>query len=189
MDFETLANLGWREGLMAIVALLAIYMAIAFWRMYRLRHPPSDEAPPPPFAASVAVAAYTAAQPQESLPEPAPAPEPPAPALGSADFPFPWNEPPEPDPQGERIEALEKKLARLNKEVKALREETVQLREALKKREEPRKPPLAQMIAPQYSDAMQMALQHHDAATISQQCGISRAEAELVVALVRNRDN
>ena len=36
MDFETLANLGWREGLMAIVALLAIYMAIAFWRMYRL---------------------------------------------------------------------------------------------------------------------------------------------------------
>ena len=49
--------------------------------------------------------------------------------------------------------------------------------------------PLAQMIAPQYSDAMQMALQHHDAATISQQCGISRAEAELVVALVRNRDN
>ena len=45
------------------------------------------------------------------------------------------------------------------------------------------------MIAPQYSDAMQMALQHHDAATISQQCGISRAEAELVVALVRNRDN
>lgn len=170
MDFETLANLGWREGLMAIVALLAIYMAIAFWRMYRLRHPPSDEAPPPPFAACVAVAAYTAVQPQESLPEPPSPPEPPTPALGSADFPFPWNEPPEPDPQGERIEALEKKLARLNKEVKALREETVQLREALKKREEPRKPPLAQMIAPQYSDAMQMALQHHDAATISQQC-------------------
>ena len=73
MDFETLANLGWREGLMAIVALLAIYMAIAFWRMYRLRHPPVGDAPPQPFAASVAVAAYTAAQPPEPLPEPAPA--------------------------------------------------------------------------------------------------------------------
>ena len=189
MDFETLANLGWREGLMAIVALLAIYLVIALLRMYRLRHPPSGDASPRPFAATQAVAAYTAEQPPAPLPEPDPAPEPPTPALGSADFPFPWNEPPEPDPQGERIEALEKKLVRLNKEVKALREETAQLREALHTREVVRKPPLAQMIAPQYSDAMQMALQHHDAATISQQCGISRAEAELVVALVRNRDN
>jgi len=33
-----------------------------------------------------------------------------------------------------------------------------------------------------------MAMQGHDAATISQQCGIARAESELVVALVRNRD-
>ena len=63
MDFETLANLGWREGLMAIVALLAIYLVIALLRMYRLRHPPSGDAFPRPFAANQAVAAYTAEQP------------------------------------------------------------------------------------------------------------------------------
>ncbi len=48
---------------------------------------------------------------------------------------------------------------------------------------------VAQLIAPQYSEAMQLALKDVDAASISQQCGITRAEAELVAALVRNRDN
>ena len=44
-------------------------------------------------------------------------------------------------------------------------------------------------VSPIYNDAMQYALQGHDAATISQNYGISRAEAELVVALVRNRES
>ena len=44
-------------------------------------------------------------------------------------------------------------------------------------------------VSPIYNDAMQFALQGHDAATISQNYGISRAEAELVVALVRNRES
>ena len=48
---------------------------------------------------------------------------------------------------------------------------------------------VTQNVSPIYSDAMQMALQGHDATTISQHCGIARAEAELVVALVRNRND
>jgi hypothetical protein len=34
---------------------------------------------------------------------------------------------------------------------------------------------------------MQMAIQGHDATTIAHRCGIARAEADLVVALARNR--
>lgn len=181
MDVEILGNLSWREGLMVVVALLAIYMAIVFLRMYRLRHPPSVDPAFQPSAAA-AVAAYQAEQPPET------ALEPPVPALGTPEYQFPWNEPPEPDPQRERVDALERRIVRLNKEVQALREETVRLRETLQKSEKTIKPPPPPLVAPQYNDAMQLALQHHDAAAISQQCGISRAEAELVVALVRNRD-
>ena len=47
----------------------------------------------------------------------------------------------------------------------------------------------APAASPLYNDAMQMAAQGQDAATIAQQCGIARAEADLVVALVRNRND
>ncbi|MDR3053977.1 MAG: DUF2802 domain-containing protein [Zoogloeaceae bacterium] len=45
-----------------------------------------------------------------------------------------------------------------------------------------------QNASPLYSDAMQMAILGHDAITIAERCGISRAEAELVVALMKNKD-
>ena len=45
----------------------------------------------------------------------------------------------------------------------------------------------AQSASPLYNDAMQMAIQGHDATTIAHRCGIARAEADLVVALARNR--
>ena len=44
----------------------------------------------------------------------------------------------------------------------------------------------AQSASPFYSEAMQMAMQGQEAADISVLCGISRGEAELVVALARN---
>ena len=37
MDFEALAGLGWREGLIAIIALLAVYVVVAFLRIRRLK--------------------------------------------------------------------------------------------------------------------------------------------------------
>ena len=84
------------------------------------------------------------------------------------------------------IESLNRELAQLRKEVGGLRAEVLLLREEQRREREP--PPPVQVISPLYSDAMQMALQGHDAATIAQHCGIARAEAELVVALVRNRN-
>lgn len=56
-------------------------------------------------------------------------------------------------------------------------------------RQEHSKPPVTQNISPLYSEAMQKAILGQDAASISRDCGISRAEAELVAALVKNRDN
>ena len=74
----------------------------------------------------------------------------------------------------------------LRKEVGGLRAEVLVLRE--EQRREIKQVQVTQNVSPLYSDAMQMAMQGHDAATVSQHCGISRAEAELVVSLVRNRD-
>ena len=184
MDFAMLSNLGWREGLIAIIAVLVVYVMVVLLRMYRLRHKSEAALAPLPMTAASALAAYGAVQqaPEDSMPSE------PVPALGTPEYQFPWNEPPESTPERERLDALEMKFSRLSRDVSALREEVVRLRE-LAKKQEAVTPPMTQVIAPEYSEAMQLALQDHDAASIAQQCGISRAEADLVVALVRNRDN
>ena len=181
MDLEGLANLSWREALIAIIVLLVLYVAIVYWRMRSLKRAASTSATP--YAAHSAVAAYNAVQEPEQ-PDPAESKE----ALGAAEFQFPWNEPPKSE-QGsgsELIEAMEREMAQLRKEVGGLRAEVLVLREELR-RAAP-KPGVAQQISPQYSEAMQMATQGNDAGSISEYCGISRAEAELV-ALVKNHDN
>ena len=63
--------------------------------------------------------------------------------------------------------------------MQALREE---------QRREINKVEVTQNASPFYSDAMQLATQGREAADISVLCGISRAEADLVVALARNKD-
>jgi hypothetical protein len=99
---------------------------------------------------------------------------------------FPWNEPP-PEIHGQQlIEALERELAQLRKEVEVLRAEVLLFRE--EQRRGLAQSQVAQNASPLYNDAMQMAMQGIDVVSIAQHCGISRAEAELVVALVRNRE-
>ena len=185
MNLDVLANLTWREALIALVALLALYVIVVFWRWYRLRlaRPPSAEVNPA-MASSVnsAISAYTA---EQSAPSGAPEGEPELLSAPSASA-FPWNEPPDEIPGQHRIEALEREVTQLRKEVGGLRAEVLVLREQLRENEQAQ---AQQPVSPLYSDAMQMAMQGHDATTISQHCGIARAEAELVVALVRNRNN
>ncbi|MBL0168017.1 MAG: DUF2802 domain-containing protein [Propionivibrio sp.] len=192
MDFEALGNLNWREALIAIIALLVLYLVLAFLRIRRLKHEPEVDDVAVPLAAHPALAAYVA--------EKAPLiPDPPSPSNSPTDSPtlpealaapseisFPWNEPPPEVPGQQLIEALERELAQLRKEVGGLRAEMQLLREA--QRRELAHSQVAQNASPLYNDAMQMAMQGIDAASIAQHCGISRAEAELVVALVRNRD-
>ena len=183
--------MGWREALIAIIALLVLYLVLAFLRIRRLkREPVIDEALTP--LSTHPLAAYASEQ-------TAPISDPPSPSNSPTDSPrhsealagpsevaFPWYEPPPVIPGQQLIEALQRELAQLRKEVEVLRAEVLLLREA--QRRDLVNSQVAQNASPLYNDAMQMAMQGIDAASIAQHCGISRAEAELVVALVRNRD-
>lgn len=175
---EALAGLSWREALIAIIAVLALYLLVAFLRMRRLKRVREEISVAEPLIAQAAVAAYAAAQ------EPATPPESPAEAAKPE---FPWNEPPPEIPGQQMIDALERDIHQLRSEVGALRAEVLQVREEM--RRELSQAQATHSVSPLYSDAMQMAIQGHDATTISQHCGIARAEAELVVALVRNRND
>ena len=187
MSFELLANLNWRWALMALIALLALYVVVSFVRIRRLKKSDKHEAGNTlePFVAQAAVAAYSAVQKTEPSVPPA-APSAPEPLAAPSEAAFPWNEPPPEIPGQRRIEDLEREVLQLRKEVGGLRAEVLVLRE--EQRRELQQVQVTQNVSPLYSDAMQMAMQGHDAATISQYCSISRAEAELVVSLVRNRD-
>lgn len=184
MDYGVLATLSWREALIAIVALLVLYVVVAFWRFRRLkREKDAVKQSSDSLAAQSAVAAYAAVQ------DPGPsaaAADPPALQPDPSAVAFPWNEPPPAVPGQQLIEALEREIAQLRKEVGGLRAEVLVLRE--QQQRELAQSKVTQNVSPLYSDAMQMAMQGNDAATISLNCGIARAEAELVVALVRNRD-
>jgi hypothetical protein len=187
MDFDVLANLSWREALIAIVALLSLYVLVVFIRLRRLKQGKLNnsvpEQPAAKSAAQLAVSAYAA----EQQPEPKTTGSAPELLSAPSESAFPWNEPPAEIQGQQRIDALERELAQLRREVGGLRAEVMILRE--EQRREQAQSQAAQHVSPMYSDAMQMAIQGHDAASISQHCAIARAEAELVVALVRNRNN
>ena len=188
MDSEFLAYLSWREVLVAVVVLLVLYILFTFLRMSRLRNGARRAQDMSPGAIRDALQSYAAVQdpdapvpPAEAAGPAAPA-EPPAPAREPA---FAWNEPPSENPERRRIEVLEQDLAQLRREIGGLRAEVQALRE--EQRQEISKVQVAQNASPFYSDAMQLATQGRDAADISALCGISRAEADLVVALARNK--
>ena len=189
MEIEVLTNLSWREGLIAIVGLLVIYLLVVFLRFNRLRREKTAASLPNTVALNSAIAAYSAIQKPETsvAADNSAASETASPAATSPPFDFPWNEAPPPAVGQEQVDALEREVNQLRKEVGGLRAEVLILREAQAR--EPEKTPVTQGVSPLYSDAMQMAIQGQDAASISHYCGISRAEAELVVALVRNQDS
>ena len=209
MDLELLGSLGWREGLIAIIALLVLYIIVLYLRMRRLQRGAPALSP----TAQSAVAAYTAVDEAEALAvatpvavaagahEPLPsaveagtsgarpvtdaAPEHPA-SVDSPKPDFPWNEPPPEVPGQAMIDALKRELYQLGCEVDDLRAEVLAVREDIRRQLAQSTGPV-QGASPLYNDAMQMAMQGHDATAIAHRCGIARAEADLVVALARNR--
>ena len=188
MDSNFFSALGWREGLMAIIGLLAVYVVFISLRVHGLRQAESRARNAPlTFTANAAVTAYGAAQ---AVPLANAAPAQPG-ELGTPDFPFPWNEPPADSPLEQRVARQEIEIEQLRKEVGGLRAEVLVLREALQYSAASVSPKssVAELIAPQYSEAMQLARKRIAPDDISRQCGITRAEAELVAALVKNHDN
>ncbi|WP_313952419.1 DUF2802 domain-containing protein [Accumulibacter sp.] len=203
MDLELLGNLGWREGLIAVIVALLAYIVVMFVRMRRM-HNDLHVAAVPPSVAQSALAVYTdienadsavatesaRAGDSETLVAAADSPSP----LDAGERDFAWNEPPPEIPGQAMIEALQGDVRQLRSDLDALVGDVGDLRrELLTARDDFRRqltqlsgsPPAA---SPLYNDAMQMAIQGQDASTIAQRCGIARAEADLVVALVRNRN-
>ena len=188
MEFEFLAYLSWREVLIAVVVLLVLYVLFAFLRISRLKNEALRAQDLSTHAAQSAAAAYAAVQDPGPLQEPSLLTE-----QGVSNLPiqskeeiFPWNEPPADISEQRKIESLAQEVAQLHREIGGLRSEVQSLRE--EQRREMTKVQVVQSASPFYSDAMQMAMQGQEAADISLLCGISRAEAELVVALARNQN-
>jgi hypothetical protein len=79
--------------------------------------------------------------------------------------------------------SFEDRLFRTNieAELQALRQEVAELREALEQIKASRR------VSPQYNEAMLLAQRGVDASIIADRCAIAIGEAELVVALSRNR--
>lgn len=152
-----MAGFGWREWLVVAVVLLACY---AIWAVLRLRR------------LDRSVAAVSPRQ------EPAPA----ADAGNAAEPPPAWNEPPPRFAERQIVLSLERQLIEMREELDALRGAFAALREETQEAIDKAK--LTQNISPLYGDAMQMALAGETADTIAARCGVARAEAELVVAMV-----
>lgn len=192
---DSLVGISWRETLAIIVALLVLYVAFVFFRLRRLKQRQGDSAQEKliPNSALDAVGAYLTVGAQgdgssteSAVPAGTSSRATEAQAYGYSAY---AGDTAAGDQYGLLINDLEREVAQLRKEVGSLRAEVLVLREEIyQSPPETVAPPVADEVSPYYSDAMQLALQGLDPDSISRHCAISRAEAELVLALVRNRD-
>ena len=83
------------------------------------------------------------------------------------------------------LDGLERELAATRDELDALRSAFAETRDDMRKEIEAIK--ATQRVSPLYGDSMEMAIAGASADEISARCGIARAEAELVLALVQAR--
>jgi len=164
-------NIGVREAVLVLIALVALYIAVVLWRMRRLGN--GQEKPvPAPFAPVI------------SVPPPVVAPA----VADVVDEPAPADDEraaPRREMDDRQDSELAQELALLRDEVDVMRGELAALREDML--QEMAHLRAAQTVSPIYGDAVQMAAAGYDAAAIAERCGIARAEAELVVALARSQ--
>ena len=161
---------GLREGVLLLVALVAVYMLVVLWRMRRVTPSPAATSAP-------------AARPLTPAGAP---PEPPASDLVDVAAERAWGRSSQEMAEGVLRRGLEQEVTQLRDEVDALRGELAALRSDLQ--QEVAHLRAAQTVSPIYGDAMQLAAAGYDPAAIAERCGIARAEAELVVALARSQD-
>lgn len=175
------ADLGWREAVVGLIALLGLYILFVLLRLKRLGRPARSEPAAEPKAPTLG--GQGEGDPEDKTDED----DHPDPVYSKPEKPaFAWNEPPSRDFAEEQYyKAVQLELGQLREEVAVLRHEFAMLREEMRGQVGQIK--ASQNMSPLYSDAMQMAMLGHDAEAIAERCGIARAEAELVVALARNQ--
>ena len=163
-----LTEFAWRDGVLLVAAGVGVYLVVMLLRLVQIGRHRRQE-----FAVE-AVA---------DQPVPDDGPSHAAPTLGEPPLNFampvttiPAAKPAEPD------FAAALNVSLLENEVRQLRAEVVTLRDELAEMQ------AARQVSPQYAEAMALAQRGHDAQGIAKHCGISRGEAELVLALARGTD-
>ena len=162
MDFSAFA---WRDVIMLVVVCAAVYLLVALLRLRAVKSakPTSlwRKPLPPQDQAHAEPSGDTVPMWQATRP----LTDAPSESLPQAQAEF-----------GEHLyrSAMEAQLSQLRAEVAAVRRELTQLK-------------AARRVSPQYAEAMLLAQRGMDVQVIADQCGISLGEAELVLALSRDK--
>lgn len=171
-------TIGAREAVLALIVLIALYIAVVLWRMRKLGGRSHAEQPALPNGAG--------ADQTDRAPLPAHGGEPKAAAVSGDSVRAAEFADSSARMASELVTAgLSRELAQLREEVDVIRAELAALREDML--QEMAHLRATQTVSPIYGDAVQMAAAGYDAAAIAERCGIARAEAELVVALARSQ--
>ncbi len=198
MDLSIFESFGWRDAVMVVVVIIAIYMLISVLRLLQFRRhstamvwPPPQEpvvstnpAPEqdepllgdavtisPEFAALLPASAMNAAPKWEVRDEP-PRLETAEPIELAGQIEPGFRTPPQRSGVEAELQYLRGDLARLSDQIAEVRDDVEMLK-------------ASRNVSPLYSEAMGLAQQGHDARSIAGRCGISVGEADLVVALSR----
>lgn len=163
-------TLGLREGVLTLIAVVAIYMIFVILRMRRLQ---AREDLPVQAVDAPAPAPVVALPEADELPEP--------------EVRSDWDRAATTPVEEALYRALEQEVLQLRDEVDSIRGELAALREDML--HDLAHMRAAQTVSPIYGDAMQMAAAGYDAAMIAERCGIARAEAELVIALANSQNS
>jgi hypothetical protein len=158
MDF---GELGWRDAILLVAVAAAIYLVVSLLGLVRLRRRPEAAlavAPPGPGPTEAAASPLAAER------------------SGGADGPALSS----PAPGFEAELAAQVTRTALEAEVRQLRVELAALREELAEIKAMRR------VSPLYAEAAALAQRGFDARGVAAECGISVAEAELVLAMSRD---
>ena len=162
-------DFGWRDGILLLAALVAVYLVVGFLRLQKLRRPAraARAATPTTFSTMVDF-------PLDDLPDVPAAAEPP---------PMRFTDPP-------ADFAAELARSNLEAEVRQRREDLRRLGETVERQageiaDLTARLQSAQTVSPLYGEAMALARKGLDPAGIAGRCGISIGEAELVASLSR----
>ena len=172
-------TVGVREGVLLLIVVVAIYMIFVFWRMRHVLFPQAKPAVVESSGGpSEPVAPHLASTPAAPVPDEPPLTyRPEAPVF--ADPPPRRAAPVEPLVASGELMILREEVAVLRAELASLRADMQHELAVLR---------AAQTVSPIYGDAMQLAISGYGPEQIAERCGIARAEAELVAALARSRD-
>ena len=169
--------LGWRELIIIGLVVAAVYLLAALLRLGQLkRRRQRLAALPPAEVKSPLPAKWANLLRRRKEPKAVP---------GEAAEEAPWLAPSirQEAPARNQASAFGEQLFRsgVEAELQQLRSEVASLKEELKLMK------AARRVSPQYNEAMMLAQRGMDATSVAEQCGISVGEAELVLALSRNK--